>query len=131
MCQSTLKTKFIHYIIHVTCLIDMKSEMRKGYCDFNFVMQVQYSISVSAILYLSITYMNVFENLRVNWWYQLFCLSTGYFIFQKFPIKKNGLAGSLVTLVSWLCSWIVSYVFNFLMSLANMLAFNLDPEGKK
>ncbi|XP_029125384.1 sugar transporter ERD6-like 5 isoform X2 [Cajanus cajan] len=51
---------------------------------------------------------------------------------EIFPINVKGSAGSLVTLVSWLCSWIVSYAFNFLMSWssAGMLAFNLDPEDK-
>ena len=31
------------------------------------------------------------------------------------PINMKGLAGSLVTLVSWLGSWIISYALNFLM----------------
>ncbi|XP_027353368.1 sugar transporter ERD6-like 5 isoform X3 [Abrus precatorius] len=35
---------------------------------------------------------------------------------EIFPINVKGSAGSLVTLVSWLCSWIVSYAFNFLMN---------------
>jgi len=58
-----------------------------------------------------------------------------YFIFQIFPINVKGSAGSLVTLVSWLCSWIVSYAFNFLMnwSSAGRFQFNLDQrvETKK
>ncbi|KAI5424239.1 sugar transporter ERD6-like 5 isoform X1 [Lathyrus oleraceus] len=35
---------------------------------------------------------------------------------EIFPINVKGSAGSLVTLVNWLCSWIVSYAFNFLMT---------------
>ncbi|GMH07771.1 hypothetical protein Nepgr_009611 [Nepenthes gracilis] len=35
---------------------------------------------------------------------------------EVFPINMKGIAGSLVTLVSWLGSWIISYAFNFLMS---------------
>ncbi|BAT88030.1 Sugar transporter ERD6-like 5 [Vigna angularis] len=35
---------------------------------------------------------------------------------EIFPINVKGSAGSLVTLVSWLCSWIISYAFNFLMN---------------
>ncbi|KAF8401594.1 hypothetical protein HHK36_012539 [Tetracentron sinense] len=34
---------------------------------------------------------------------------------EIFPITVKGLAGSLVTLVSWFGSWIISYTFNFLM----------------
>lgn len=33
---------------------------------------------------------------------------------QIFPINVKAAAGSLVTLVSWLCSWIISYSFNFM-----------------
>lgn len=36
---------------------------------------------------------------------------------EVFPINVKGLAGSLVTVVSWLGSWIISYVFNFLVEL--------------
>ncbi|AES82550.1 putative major facilitator, sugar transporter, major facilitator superfamily [Medicago truncatula] len=35
---------------------------------------------------------------------------------EIFPINVKGSAGSLVTLVNWLCSWIISYAFNFLMT---------------
>ncbi|KAE9593665.1 putative major facilitator, sugar transporter, major facilitator superfamily [Lupinus albus] len=38
---------------------------------------------------------------------------------EIFPINVKGSAGSLVTLVSWLCSWIISYAFNFLMNLSS------------
>ncbi|KAF8038811.1 hypothetical protein BT93_B1383 [Corymbia citriodora subsp. variegata] len=34
---------------------------------------------------------------------------------EIFPINMKGLAGSLVTVVSWLGSWIISYAFNFMM----------------
>ena len=37
----------------------------------------------------------------------------------------KGLAGSLVTLVSWLGSWIISYALNFLMDWS--LASNAKP----
>jgi len=49
---------------------------------------------------------------------------------QIFPINVKGSAGSLVTLVSWLCSWIVSYAFNFLMSWssAGRFAFTLKSQ---
>ncbi|KAK7337829.1 hypothetical protein VNO77_18416 [Canavalia gladiata] len=42
---------------------------------------------------------------------------------EIFPINVKGSAGSLVTLVSWLCSWIVSYAFNFLMSWSSAATF--------
>ncbi|KAE9453213.1 hypothetical protein C3L33_14893, partial [Rhododendron williamsianum] len=35
---------------------------------------------------------------------------------EIFPMQVKGIAGSLVTLVSWLGAWAVSYTFNFLMS---------------
>ncbi|KAK6915517.1 Major facilitator, sugar transporter-like [Dillenia turbinata] len=43
---------------------------------------------------------------------------------EIFPINIKGLAGSLVTLVSWLGSWIVSYAFNFLMGWKAFLIFS-------
>ncbi|CAL0302275.1 unnamed protein product [Lupinus luteus] len=42
---------------------------------------------------------------------------------EIFPINVKGSAGSLVTLVSWLCSWIISYAFNFLMNLSSTGTF--------
>ncbi|MED6169255.1 hypothetical protein PIB30_019725 [Stylosanthes scabra] len=42
---------------------------------------------------------------------------------EIFPINVKGSAGSLVTLVNWLCSWIVSYAFNFLMSWSSTGSF--------
>ncbi|KAI8566133.1 hypothetical protein RHMOL_Rhmol02G0015800 [Rhododendron molle] len=42
--------------------------------------------------------------------------TTAYAIIQIFPIHLMGIAGSLVTLVSWFGTWAVSYTFNFLMS---------------
>ncbi|KAK7284313.1 hypothetical protein RJT34_19058 [Clitoria ternatea] len=44
---------------------------------------------------------------------------------EIFPINVKGSAGSLVTLVSWLCSWIVSYGFNFLMTWSSAGTFFL------
>ncbi|OAY42217.1 sugar transporter ERD6-like 5 [Manihot esculenta] len=35
---------------------------------------------------------------------------------EVFPINMKGSAGSLVTVVGWLCSGIISYAFNFLMN---------------
>ena len=35
---------------------------------------------------------------------------------QIFSINIKGIAGSLVTLVSWFGSWLMTYAFNFLMS---------------
>ncbi|GMY21376.1 sugar transporter ERD6-like 5 isoform X1 [Fagus crenata] len=34
---------------------------------------------------------------------------------EVFPMNVKGSAGSLVSLVNWLCSWIVTYNFNFMM----------------
>ncbi|KAH7859308.1 hypothetical protein Vadar_034393 [Vaccinium darrowii] len=45
------------------------------------------------------------------------CFLTGTsFFLEIFPIHVKGIAGSLVTLVSWLGAWVVSYTFNFLLS---------------
>ncbi|XVF31272.1 hypothetical protein REPUB_Repub16aG0131400 [Reevesia pubescens] len=42
---------------------------------------------------------------------------------EIFPIHIKGIAGSLVTLVSWGGSWVISYSFNFLMSWSSYGAF--------
>ncbi|KAJ4967806.1 hypothetical protein NE237_014507 [Protea cynaroides] len=49
---------------------------------------------------------------------------------EIFPINVKGTAGSLVTLVHWLCAWAVSYTFNFLMSWSSsgITAISLDME---
>ncbi|XP_022720087.1 sugar transporter ERD6-like 7 [Durio zibethinus] len=44
---------------------------------------------------------------------------------EIFPIHIKGIAGSLVTLVSWGGSWVVSYSFNFLMSWSSYGAFSV------
>ncbi|EOY11269.1 hypothetical protein QUC31_009566 [Theobroma cacao] len=64
---------------------------------------------------------------------------------EIFPIHIKGIAGSLVTLVSWGGSWVVSYSFNFLMiwsphgaffvfatfcAVAMVFIFKLVPETK-
>lgn len=41
---------------------------------------------------------------------------------EVFPINVKGVAGSLVTVISWLGSWIISYSFNFLTKW-------ISPEG--